>query len=207
MALKKKKEDIFFTLFKDYTRTLASMGEHFSTFIKNYPDTERSAEIMKSLESECDGKKHKIIWELNESFVTPFDREDIYTIAGQLDDMADFMEDIVSKFYIYNVSVMRKDARELGSIIVEEIALVEKLFQALPDMKNSTEAKECIIGLNNLEEQGDTIYRRALSTLFKEELNPLEVIKWKELYELLEAAIDAGEHLADSVEGTLTKYA
>ena len=207
MAIGKKKEDIFFTLFKDFTQTLGTMGDTFQNFLNSFPDSQRSADIMKTLESECDGKKHKIIWELNESFVTPFDREDIFAIASQLDDLADYMEDIVSKFFIYNVHEMRKDAKDLGTIIVEEIALVEKLFLALPDNKLRDTIHECVIGLNNLEDQGDAIFRRSLSILFHEETNPIEIIKWKELIELLEDAIDAGEHLADTVEGILTKNA
>lgn len=207
MAFKQKKEDVFFTLFKDFAAELSIMGKQFEAFCQSFDPEGKSAEIMKDMESQCDSKKHIIINELNDSFVTPFDREDIFTIAGQLDDVADLMEDIMCKFHLYNIPVLREEALQLVNIIVKETAQIGELFKALPDSKKGYEVKESIISLNNLEDQGDIIYRESLGKLFREESDPVEILKWKDLYELLENAIDAGEHLADTVEGIMAKNA
>ena len=207
MALRKDKEDIFFTLFKDFASELSIMSKQFEVFCNDLSAESKASEIMKDFESQCDSKKHIIINQLNDSFVTPFDREDIFTIAGQLDDIADYMEDIVCKFGLYNVSALREDAKPLVSIIVKMTAQISHLFNALPESKKGYEVKEAIINLNGLEDQGDEIFRNALARLFHEENDPIEVIKWKDIYELLEDAIDSGEHLADTVEGIMAKYA
>ncbi len=202
-----KKEDIFFTLFKDFSEALCAMGNDFSDIMKNYPHVENAADRMKEYESTCDDKKHSIIHKLNDSFVTPFDREDLFTLASQLDDLADYMEDIVSKLEIYNITSMRHEALELSDILVEITHQVNDLFHALPDSKKDRKAVEAVIRINGLEDKGDYVYRQALRKLFHDEKDTLEILKWRELYKLLEDAIDSGEHLADTVEGILTKNA
>ena len=167
MALGRKKEDVFFTMFKDFSHTLFVMGGQFGDFLKTYPEPADTGERMKQFESDCDSKKHAIIHKLNDSFVTPFDREDIFTIAEQLDDLADFMEDIASKFFIYDVRFMRPEAVELGSIIFDVTEQVERLFLALPDSRKNSSATDAIIKINGLENQGDTLFRQALTRLFR----------------------------------------
>ena len=207
MAGRKNKEDIFFTLFKDFASELSIMGKEFESIITHYAADGKGAEIMKDFESQCDSKKHIIIDQLNDSFVTPFDREDIFTVAGQLDDIADYMEDIACKLGLYNVNVLREETHAFAAIIVKMTGQIRDLFLALPDKKRRFEVKEAIISLNALEDQGDAVFRDALARLFREEKDAVEVIKWKDLYELMEDTIDSGEHLADTVEGILAKYA
>jgi len=202
-----KKEDVFFTLFKDYSGTLLTMGKEFSAYMHSFPGNEHAAEKMKDFESLCDTKKHAIMHQLNDSFVTPFDREDIFTMANQLDDLADFMEDAACKFGIYNIHAMREEALELSKILVDVVEQVDLLFHVLPDNRKNNGAKEAVVRINGLEDKGDYVYRQALSHLFHEEHDTLEILKWRELYKLLEDGIDAGEELADTVEGILTKNA
>ena len=207
MSLAKKKEDVFFTLFKDYANLLLEMSTEFDRFFEIFPDVGNLPVTMKEYESKGDSKKHTIINELNDSFVTPFDREDIFAMADQLDDLADFMEDIVSKFCAYNLSVIRDDAKELARLISDEVRQTAVLFNALPEFKKNMEVKDAIISINNTEDMGDVIFRNAISKLFHNDTDPVEIIKWKDLYELLEATLDSGENLADTVEGILTKNA
>lgn len=207
MAQHKNKEDIFFTLFKDFAAELSIMSKEFESFCSVFSEGSNAAEIMKDFESQCDSKKHIIINQLNDSFVTPFDREDIFMLAGQLDDIADYMEDIICKFGLYNVSALRGDTKQFVNLIVKMTAQISILFKALPEMKKGYEVKEAIINLNDLEDQGDAIFRSALARLFREEKDPIEIIKWKDIYELLEDTLDSGEHLADTVEGIMAKYA
>lgn len=207
MAFGKKKEDVFFILFRDFVETLVAMGDNFSKIINNYHNIERSIADMKMSESECDVKSHKILQELNESFITPFDREDIFAIANQLDDLADYIEDTSSKFMIYDISELRDDAVEMGNIITDAIGQVEILFDNLSNIKKTDKSKQAIVEINHLENIGDAVFRRALTKLFKEEADPIEIIKWKDIYENLEDTLDACEHLADTVEGVMVKNA
>lgn len=215
MGILRKKEDAFFVMFRDFSATLVDMADNFGTIINNYSNIERAVADLKISESECDSKSHAILQRINESFVTPFDREDIFAMVNQLDDLADYMEDIASKFVIYDVSSLRDDAVEIGNVIVDAIKQVEVLFITLPkadktaDTKNGniSEAKNAIIEINRLENLGDAIYRRALTKLFRDAIPPVEIIKWKDLYEGLEETLDACEHLADTVEGVIMKNA
>ncbi len=207
MAFGKKKEDTFFTMFKDFANILDKMGQDFGKIINNYHNVERAIADMKITESECDVKSHKILEVLNASFVTPFDREDIFTIVNQMDDLADYMEDTTSKFQIYGVDAMRSDAVEMGNLIVDAAKEVKILFDALPNGSKDDSAQTAVIEINRLENLGDAVYRRAIGKLFKEEENPIEVIKWKDLYENLEETLHACEHLADTVRGVMVKNA
>lgn len=207
MAFGKKKEDVFFTMFKEFADIIKMMGEDFGNIINNYNNVERAVADMKITETECDAKSHKILEVLNESFVTPFDREDIFTIVNQMDDLADFMEDTASKLQIYGVTSLRSDAIEMGNLIVDAAVEVKILFDALPKCSKDDSAKEAVIKINRLENVGDAVYRRAIGKLFKEEKDPIEVIKWKDIYENLEETLDACEHLADTVRGVMVKNA
>ena len=209
MSLKKRKEDLFFTRFKDYAVTLREMGEKFNEFMEAFPeDLDKNTDMLKAFESECDGKKHTIMEELYNSFVTPLDREDIFSMAEKMDDVADCIEDVSSKFRIFNVHEMTPEAAEMGKLIYEITQNIEIMFNALPDGVKNPDLRNAIIALNNLEDKGDVIYRNALTQLFRSgDMDAVDIIKWKELYELLEISIDSGEELADVVEGIMTKNA
>ena len=207
MALGKKKEDVFFVMFRDFAKAISNMGDNFGAIINNYHNIERAVADMKIAETECDVRSHKILERLNDSFVTPFDREDIYAIVGQLDDIADYLEDTASKFIIYDVRGLREDAIELGNIIVDSCKQIDTLFDMLPEAKAGDKVKNGIIEINCLEDLGDAVFRRALTKLFREEKDAIELVRWKDIYETLEETLDACEHLADTVEGVMMKNA
>ena len=205
MVLGKKKEDMFFNMFRDFAGSLDEMGSNLNGIITDYHNVERAIADMKMTESECDVKSHAILNELNESFITPFDREDIFAIANQMDDIADYMEDAASKFQIYDVTDIKNDAVEMGNLINDSTSRIRKLFETLPYSKKNDETFASIIEINRYENLGDEVYRRALSKLFRQESDPIEIIKWKDIYETLEDTLDACEHLADTVRGVLVK--
>ena len=205
MIMKKKKEDPFFKLFKDYAGTIDQMGSDFGAIINHYQNVERAIADLKMTETECDEKSHTILDELNKSFITPFDREDIFAIANQLDDIADYIEDTASKLQIYDINHINSDAMELAKLIDDATSNVSRLFEVLPDNKKKGAALEVIIEINRLENLGDAVFRRALWKLFREEKDPIELIRWKEIYENLEDTLDACEHLADTVRGVVVK--
>lgn len=221
----KKKEDEFFTMFREYATAIQQMGEVFGTVLKEYEGADADSEIpageasaseasaadpitrLKEMESECDTMIHQILDKLNASFVTPFDREDIFVMVRQMDDVADFIEDTASKLRIYNVQSMQEDAMEMGNILVESTEQIKVLFDLLPDNKKMEETKVAIRRINHLENAGDAVHRQALSRLFREETNAVELVRWKDIYDLLDDTLDACEHLADTVKGVITKNA
>ena len=207
MFLGKKKEDPFFKRFKDFANILDQMGTDFAAIINDYHNVERAIADMKMTESECDLQSHNILDELNASFITPFDREDICMITNQLDDLADYIEDTASKLQIYDVKEVKAEAVEMGNLIDDATTQVKILFDMLPDNKKQHTATDAIIEINRLENLGDAVYRRALGKLFREESDSIEIIKWKDIYENLENTLDASEHLADTVRGVLVKNA
>ena len=205
MILERKKENQFLKLFKDFADTLDQMGNDFGSIIRNYENVERSIADMKMTESECDEVSHAILDELNKSFITPFDREDIFTIANQLDDIADYLEDTASKLQIYDVDHIKNDAVEMADLIDDATSKIKVLFDVLPESKKKSKITETIIEINRLENLGDAVFRRALWKLFRDEENPIEIIRWKDIYENLEDTLDACEHLADTVRGVVIK--
>lgn len=207
MKLTKKKEDEFFIMFKDFSVTLEKMAESYKSILHNYSNAERMIADLKISESECDIKSHDIMEQLNKSFITPFDREDIFAMVNQLDDLADFIEDSASKLVIYDIHSIRQDAIEMVDIIYDAVCSINALFNTITDKKRAKESKEIIIEINRLENLGDAVFRRALTKLFVEDNDAIDVIKWKDIYEELEETLDSCEHLADTVEGVIMKYA
>lgn len=203
----KKKEDEFFTMFREYAAAIHEMGELFGTVLKEFDSSEDAIARIEEMESECDTRKHKLLDKLNASFITPFDREDIFAIAAQMDDVADLIEDAAIKLRIYNIQSMQDDAIEMGRILTEATSQIKILFDVLPDQKRLDETKYAIRRVNHFENEGDDVYHRALSRLFREETDAIELVRWKDIYELLDDSLDACEHLADLVKGVITKNA
>lgn len=203
----KKKEDIFFELFAESATKVVAVGEAFMDLVKHYENVPEKVARIKEMETECDMQVHKILKKLNSSFITPLDREDIYEIAKEIDDIVDSLEEVANRFLIFEVKAMRPEAVAMTEIILQSIIELEMLFQNLSQIKKGDIIMEKIIEVNCLENQGDVIYRQALHTLFKEEKDPIELIKWKHIYEQLEESLDSCENVANMAEGVVMKYA
>ena len=203
----KKKEDVFFDLFIESSAKVIIVGETFLDLVHNYDKVEDKVSNLKVLETDCDMQAHKILKKLNESFITPFDREDIYNIARDMDDIVDCIEEVANRFMVFDVKEMRPEAIVMSDLIMQGIRELDVLFKHLKEIKINTIVREQIIEVNRIENEGDIIYRRALTKLFKNEKDPIEIIKWKELYELLEESMDSCENIANIVEGLVMKHA
>ncbi|MBN7772404.1 DUF47 domain-containing protein [Clostridium aminobutyricum] len=202
----KKKEDIFYKLFSDYAAKIVKAGEAFHDLVQNYEDVEDKVSKIKVFETECDMEAHKILKALNGSFVTPFDREDIYEVTKQMDDIVDSIEEVANRFIVFDVHALRPEALKLADLVMQSIREIEILFKHLSELKKNQVVREQIIEVNRLENEGDLIYRKALTKLFKEEKDPIELIKWKHLFEQLEASLDSCENVANIMEGVVMKY-
>ena len=203
----KKKEDVFFDLFIESSAKVIIVGETFLDLVHNYENVEDKVSNLKVLETDCDMQAHKILKKLNESFITPFDREDIYNIARDMDDIVDCIEEVANRFMVFDVKEMRPEAIVMSDLIMQGIRELDVLFKHLKEIKLNTIVRKQIIEVNRIENEGDIIYRRALTKLFKNEKDPVEIIKWKQLYELLEESMDSCENVANIVEGLVMKHA
>ncbi len=165
-------------------------------------ERKRIAEKMRACEHAGDEATHAIMRELNETFVTPFDREDIYRLASSLDDVMDFMEAAVDLVVLYNIG-------ELPAEIADQVDVLERAAEltaaAMPRLRSMKDLSDYWIELNRLENQADQVYRRLLAKLFNGSYDALTVLKLKEVVDQLEAAADAFEHVANTVETIAVK--
>jgi uncharacterized protein len=165
-------------------------------------DRKSIAEKMRAAEHDGDEATHAIMRELNESFITPFDREDIYRLASSLDDVMDAMEAAVDLVVLYQIG-------ELPPEVADQVDVLERAAEltaeAMPRLRSMKDLSEYWIELNRLENQADQVYRRLLARLFGGDYDALTVMKLKEVVDQLEAAADAFEHVANTVETIAVK--
>ena len=203
----KKREDVFYQLFSEYAVKIVAAGEAFVDLVKNYEQVEDKVAAIKVLETECDMEAHKILKALNGSFITPFDREDIYSVTNQMDDIVDCLEEVANRFIAFDVKYIKHDALFMTDLIMQSIRELQILFDHLSEIKKNDIVMKQIIEVNRIENEGDVIFRQAIRKLFQEEKDPIELIKWKHLFEELEASLDSCENVANILEGVVMKYA
>ncbi len=200
------KVDGFFELFTDAMEKIVESGVAFEELVRDYTDVEDRVAHLKVLETECDMQTHKILKYLNQNLTTPFDREDIYTLAREMDDIVDCVEEVANRFLVFGITKMKPEALTMATLILQAIKELEILFNHLHDIKNSDILMKQVIEINRIENEGDVVYRSTLSRLFQDEKDPIEIIKWNHLYEELEDSLDACENVANLVEGLIMKY-
>jgi len=170
-------------------------------------DAEEKAKRIKDVEHEADEITHETIARLHKTFVTPIDREDLHSLITQLDDILDFIDSVSERTFLYGVKTSTPEAMELVEVLENTIKEVVKGVTSLRNMKHSEEVLSICIEINRLENRGDTVYRAAISNLFKSSMELSEIIKWKDIYEMLESAIDRCEDIANILEGIVLKNA
>ena len=203
----KKKENEFYLLLEEFAGKIVKAGEAFYDLVSNYEDIENKVADVKTLETECDMQAHKILTALNASFITPFDREDIYSITKEMDDIVDSIEEVANRFIVFDVNKLKPESFAMATYIMQAIRELEVMFKHLPEAQKNSIVREQIIEVNRIENDGDVLYRDAIKKLFREEKDPIELIKWKHLYEQLETSLDSCENVANIVEGVIMKYA
>jgi len=162
------------------------------------------ADELKRLEHNCDQLAHDALRRLNQTFVTPLDREDIHALALSLDDVMDMIDAAGGCVRLYEVKAMRPGARELADNLV---TCADELVEAMRKLESRKGLDAHVVEINRLENEADEIHRGAISRLFREETDPIEVLKWKEILDLLERATDDCEDVANLIESVLVKYA
>jgi uncharacterized protein len=196
------REDSYYDMFADSANNLVTGARLLVELISDGGNREGIAEKMRACEHAGDEFTHAIMRRLNESFITPFDREDIYRLASSLDDVMDFMEAAADLVVLYKIDDLPGDV--VGQVEVLERA-AELTAEAMPRLRGMKDLSEYWIEINRLENQGDQVYRRLLAELFGGEYDALTVLKFKEVVDQLEAAADAFEKVANTVESIAVK--
>ncbi|MCW2844941.1 MAG: hypothetical protein JWN22_2857 [Nocardioides sp.] len=203
MGLKFRPTDTtFYDLFTEAAQHLVGGAELLAEMLADAADHEDVARRMREAEHQADETTHAIVRRVNTTFVTPFDREDIYALASGLDDVMDMMDEVVDLILLYEVKVL---PRELSDQVEVLQRCAEITSAAMPNLRSMQSLEEYWIEINRLENAGDKNHRRTLANLFSGEYKAMEVLKLKDIVESLEGAIDAFEKVANIVEQIAVK--
>lgn len=196
----------FFDLFSESAKNLRAATELLKDLIENYEDVELKARRIQDREHEGDEVTHAIIRRLNTSFVTPMDREDIYQLATALDDVLDAIEAVSDLFLLHAIETPLPEMKAQVDVLLRAAEQTEAALHALPEMERDT-LEPYWIEINTLENEGDQIYRHAVASLFSGDHRAMDVLRWKEVIENLEEALDGLENVANIIESIVLKHA
>ncbi len=199
------REEKFFDLFVEDAQNVLAGARLLEEFFRSYDQRERLASQLRDLERRGDGLSHDIGTKLENTFVTPFDREDIHQLISRLDDVLDFIEEVADTCILYKIEAPTPTAHDQAEIIVKQC---EELVRALEKLKGFKGVSPHWIEIHRLENDGDRLVRKAIADLFTDDgPDPIEIIKWKDLYSLLEDTIDSCEDTANVIERIVVKHA
>ena len=195
----------FFTLFGKAGENALQVSRLVERRFREHPNSGITQEQVKKEETAGDAITRDLITLLNTQYVTPFDRDDIYMLATEIDDIVDYLEEASDLLGLYGVEMPTRHAVEQCSIIVQA---VQQLASACENLKGMRGVQEALVEVKSLEDQGDRVLRDALASLFRDDrIDPLIVIRWKDIYEALERALDACETAANVIANILVKNA
>jgi uncharacterized protein Yka (UPF0111/DUF47 family) len=193
----------YFELFEEAGRNATLAADLLERLLENFPDSRELAGEILECEHEGDRITHDIIDRLNHTFVTPIDREDILALASALDDIVDYTEEVADYLGLYRIEAPMDQAISLAHVLSSACQEIGKAIPLLRGFK--PEISQHTVEVNRLENEGDRITREAVASLFDARIDPMVVIRWKDLFERLEAAIDSTEHVADILYGIVIK--
>jgi uncharacterized protein len=197
------REEKFYDDFRAMADQLKVGARLLEQMLATDPPIYDKAHEIKEVEHQCDFLTHEIIQRLNKTFVTPIDREDIHELARTLDDVMDAIDNAAALIPLYRIDHIRAGARELTRVIITQTDEIRVAVEALEQRKGVLERA---IEINRLENEADRIHKVALGTLFDEEKDPIMILKWKEIFDILEEATDACEDVANLLENVVVKH-
>src|SRR6266851_4910039 len=193
----------FFQLYSRASANVVEIGSALVEFLDTFPvDSDNRVQKIRELEHEGDRLTHEVVDHLNRTFVTPFDRDDMYRLAGALDDICDHVDEAAGNVASFGVQRVREKGIAQADVILRA---ARKLHQAIERLDGFKVEQRTLIELRELEEEGDRLARDGVAELFASEPDPIALIRWKEIYERLEEAVDACENAADVLEAILVK--
>ena len=193
----------FFDLFEEAGGNIVRAADLLDRMLRAFPD--RGDDLARDIlicEQDGDRITHDIIRRLNETFVTPIDREDIYELASALDDVVDYTEEVADYLILYKIEAPMEQAQRLAHVLLQ---CARQVGEAMPRLRGFKDLSHYTVEINRLENDGDRIVREAIASLFDNGIDPMVVIRWKDIYERLEQAIDATEKVANILEGIVIK--
>jgi predicted phosphate transport protein (TIGR00153 family) len=196
------KEREFFQLFEEAGTNIVRAADLLDQMLRGYPENAGLARELLICEQEGDRITHDIIHRLNQTFVTPIDREDIYELASALDDVVDFAEEVADYLGLYKIEAPMEQSQRLAHILLQA---ARQIAEAIPRLRGFQDISHYTVEINRLENDGDRVTREAVASLFEGGIDPMVVIRWKDIFERLEAAIDATERVANILEGITIK--
>lgn len=201
------KESNFFDLFERQVGYAVDAANYFKELVAVGTVSEDALEKIQSIEHQGDEVAHEIIEQLNKTFITPFDREDIHALVTELDDIVDMINTIVSRLRIYKITGVNKNLVEFAAVIKESVLAVARAVKGMRNLKNSKIVSDACVEVNRLENVGDSMRDAVLANLFETEKDPIVIIKWKEIYQDAETVLDVCEDVAHVVDSILVKQA
>ena len=198
------RDQSFFSMFIELAETVNEAAGALVDMLRDFNDPQRHAERIKDLEHKGDNITHALITKLNQSFITPFDREDIHMLSSRIDDVLDFVDAAAKRLVLYQIRKVRPGVLELAEILQMSAA---RILDAVRVLDKRDHILDYCIEINRLENEADRISRALIAQLFTEEKDPVEILKWKEIIEVLETGTDKAEDVANVIEGITLKGA
>jgi predicted phosphate transport protein (TIGR00153 family) len=196
------KDRVFFDLFEEAAANVVRGADLLDQMLAHYPDRADLSRDIVICEQEGDRITHDVHQRLNSTFVTPIDREDVLALVSSLDDIIDLIDEVADYLGLYKIEAPMEQAQRLAHILLQCTREIEK---AMPCLRNFADINSFTVEINRLENDGDRVTREAVAALFDDGIDPMVVLRWKDIYERLEAAIDACETIANTLESIVIK--
>ena len=200
------REEKFFDLFEELADKIEEGIKFFLEMVEKYDYSDEKVARLKVIEHEADIITHTTYAKMHTTFLTPLDREDIYALVNKMDSVLDMIEASAMRINLYKVKTPSEAIIELALILDKAVNKIKIIVHGMRDMKNARRILDACVEINTLENEGDVILRKTIAQLFENEKDVVELIKWKEIYERLEEAIDVCEDVSNIAEGIVLKH-
>jgi predicted phosphate transport protein (TIGR00153 family) len=198
------RDDTFFVLFERSAATMVEAAEALETFFGGGPINEETFQPLDDIEHQGDSITHEVIARIGRTFITPLDRDDIHRLIHMLDNVIDATESAGEIALLCKVTDVKPEAQEMTRVLV---GITKAVAALIPSLRRANGYQQHIVRAHDLENEGDRLWARAFASLFDGGMNPLDVIRWKEIYQVIEDAIDAAEDVAQIIEEIIYKQA
>jgi len=197
------KDRVFFDLFEEASANVVHAADLLDEMLAHYPDRADLARDIVVCEQEGDRITHDVHHRLNSTFVTPIDRDEVLALVSALDDIVDLIDEVADYFGLYKIEAPMEQSQRLAHVLLQA---ARQIAEAMPRLRTFAPLSHYTVEINRLENDGDRISRDAIASLFESGIDPLVVIRWKDIFERLEEAIDACEHVANTLEGIVIQH-
>jgi hypothetical protein len=200
------RETSFFDFFEQHAALTIEGTKEFLSMVTTGANVAAKCRRISDIEHETDTITHRCVEALHKTFITPIDRDSIHRLITRMDDIMDYVEAAAERIELYEIQSMTSDVRDMSDVLHRSAQQVELAVRGLRTLKDTQQTLKLCIDINRLENECDAILRRSVARLFKEEKDPIMVIKWKEIYENLEDASDRCEDVANIIEGVILEH-